>query len=46
MKSIKMALMLLALLAPWTTGAAQEFSPTQGYRLEISDGLALEPSTR
>ena len=42
MKSIKMALMLLALLAPWTTGAAQEFSPTQGYRLEISDGLALE----
>ena len=42
MKSIKMALMLLVLLAPWTTGAAQEFSPTQGYRLEISDGLALE----
>ena len=42
MKLIKMVLMLLGLLAPWASGVAQDFSPTQGYRLEISDGMALE----
>ena len=42
MKAFKMALVLLTLLAPWASSVAQDFSPTQGYRLEISDGMALE----
>ncbi len=42
MKLIKMVLVLFGLLAPWAWGVAQDFSPTQGYRLEISDGMALE----
>ena len=42
-KLIRLFAMLLVLPA-WTGMQAQDFSPTQGYRLEISDGMALECS--
>ena len=42
MKVLKSLLILMALFTPWLTTVAQEFSPTQGYRLEIADDMALE----
>ena len=42
MRELKTVLMLLCIFVPWMSAAAQGFQPTQGYRLEISDGLALE----
>ncbi|MGN1255748.1 MAG: RICIN domain-containing protein, partial [Bacteroidaceae bacterium] len=42
MRTIKMILMLMCVLAPCSYLSAQDFSPTQGYRLEINDGMALE----
>lgn len=42
MRELKTVLMLLCIFVPWMSAVAQDFQPTQGYRLEISDGLALE----
>lgn len=42
MKVLRSVLILLALLMPWLPSSAQEFNPNQGYRLEISEGMALE----
>ena len=42
MRAIRFILMPLYVLASCMYLSAQDFSPTQGYRLEINDGMALE----
>lgn len=42
MRTSKTLLALFCLFAPWMSPVAQDFSPTQGYRMEIGSGLALE----
>ena len=42
MRAIRFILMPLYVLASCMYLTAQDFSPTQGYRLEINDGMALE----